>query len=257
MYFDTHAHYDADAFDADRHEILNNLPSQGISLVLNPGCDLLSSRTAVEFTQTFPHVFAAVGVHPSDCESYTDQVEEEFIQLAQNPKVRAIGEIGLDYYWEDNAPRAVQKDVFRRQLALAERLNLPVIVHDREAHQDCLEIVKSFPNVRGVYHCYSGGVEDAKTLVKLGWMLSFTGVITYKNARKSLEVIEIVPMEHIMIETDAPYLAPVPHRGKRNDSAFVPLVAEKIAEVKGLSQQEVARVTTENGVRFFGLEGLI
>ncbi len=257
MYFDTHAHYDADAFDVDRRKILENLPSEGISLVLNPGCDLESSRTAVAFAEEFSHVFAAVGVHPSDCEHYTDEVEAEFVQLAQRKKVVAIGEIGLDYYWEDNAPRDVQKDVFRRQLILAEKLNLPVIVHDREAHQDCLELVKEFPDVRGVYHCYSGGVEDAKTLVNMGWMLSFTGVITYKNARKSLEVIEIVPMEHIMIETDAPYLSPVPHRGKRNSSAFVPLVAEKIAEVKGLTQQEVAKITTENGVRFFGLEGLI
>ncbi len=257
MYFDTHAHYDADAFDQDRLDCLAQLPAQGISLVVNPGCDPQSSRTAVQLAEQFPHVFAAVGVHPSDCETYTDQVEEEFFQLAQHPKVCAIGEIGLDYYWEDNAPREVQKVVFRRQLELAQRLNLPVIVHDREAHADCLEIVRAFPQVRGVYHCYSGGVEDAKTLVKLGWMLSFTGVITYKNARKSLEVIEAIPMERIMIETDSPYLSPVPHRGKRNNSAFVPLVAAKIGEVKGLSQEEVARITKENGVRFFGLEGLI
>ncbi len=253
MLFDTHAHYDADAFDGDRLELLAALPHQGVSYVLNPGCDLPSSQTAVQLAEQFPHVYAAVGVHPSDCESYTDAVEGEFLKLAQHPKVRAIGEIGLDYYWEDNAPREVQQQVFHRQLDLAEKLNLPVIVHDREAHGDCLDIVKSHPKVTGVYHCYSGGVEDAKTLVKLGWMLSFTGVITYKNARKSLEVIQAIPMEHIMIETDSPYLSPVPFRGKRNDASHVHLVAEKIAEIKQLSFDQVAEITTQNALRFFSI----
>ena len=251
MLFDTHAHYDSGAFNADRMEILASMPEQGVELILNPGCDLESSRTAVSLADHFPFVYAAVGVHPSDCETYTDEVEQAFLQLAENPKVRAIGEIGLDYYWKDNAPAETQKAVFRRQMELARSLNLPVIVHDREAHRDCLEIVKEYPDVKGVYHCYSGSLEDAKVLVKLGWMLSFTGVVTYKNARKSLEVIEWLPMDRLMIETDSPYLTPEPFRGKRNDSGKVGLVAETIARVKGLTVEEVIAITTENGKRFF------
>lgn len=251
MLFDTHAHYDSGAFNADRMEVLASMPEQGVELILNPGCDLETSRTAVSLANTFDFVYAAVGVHPSDCETYTDQVEEELRALAADPKVKAIGEIGLDYYWKDNAPAEVQKSVFRRQMELARELKLPVIIHDREAHRDCLEIVKEFPDVTGVYHCYSGGIEDAKTLVKMGWMLSFTGVVTYKNARKSLEVIEWLPMDRIMIETDSPYLTPEPFRGKRNDSSKVRYVAETIARVKGLDVDEVIRLATENGKRFF------
>jgi TatD DNase family protein len=253
MLFDTHAHYDSGAFNTDRMEVLASMPEQGVELILKPGCDLESSRTAVSLANAFPFVYAAVGVHPSDCETYTDQVEEELRKLAADPKVKAVGEIGLDYYWEDNAPAEVQKAVFRRQMQLARELNLPVIIHDREAHRDCLEIVKEYPDVKGVYHCYSGSVEDAKILVKLGWMLSFTGVVTYKNARKSLEVIQWLPMDRIMIETDSPYLTPVPFRGKRNDSSKVGLVAETIAQVKGMDVEEVIRITTENGKRFFNI----
>ena len=253
MYFDTHAHYDSDVFNDDRLEILENLPLNNVSLVLNPGCDLNSSESAVRLAEQFPHVYAAVGVHPSDCTSYSDEVEDRFRELARHSKVRAIGEIGLDYYWEDNAPREVQKDVFHRQMKLAQSLALPVIIHDREAHADCLEVVQAYPNVKGVYHCYSGSAEYAKSLLQMGWMLSFTGVITYKNARKSLEVIEAIPMEHIMIETDAPYLTPVPFRGKRNNSGHVHLVCEMIAQVKGISPEECARITLENGKRFFGI----
>ena len=251
MLFDTHAHYDSGAFNTDRMEVLASMPEQGVELILNPGCDLETSRTAVSLANAFDFVYAAVGVHPSDCETYTDQVEEELRALAADPKVKAIGEIGLDYYWKDNAPAEVQKAVFRRQMELARQLKLPVIIHDREAHRDCLEIVKEFPDVTGVYHCYSGGIEDAKTLVKMGWMLSFTGVVTYKNARKSLEVLEMLPMDRIMIETDSPYLTPEPFRGKRNDSSKVRYVAETIARVKGLDVDEVIRLTTENGKRFF------
>ena len=251
MLFDTHAHYDSGAFNADRMEVLASMPEQGVELIVNPGCDLETSRTAVSLANAFDFVYAAVGVHPSDCETYTDQVEEELRALAADPKVKAIGENGLDYYWKDNAPADVQKAVFRRQMELARQLKLPVIIHDREAHRDCLEIVKEFPDVTGVYHCYSGGIEDAKTLVKMGWMLSFTGVVTYKNARKSLEVLEMLPMDRIMIETDSPYLTPEPFRGKRNDSSKVRYVAETIARVKGLDVDEVIRLTTENGKRFF------
>ena len=198
--FDTHAHYDSGAFNADRLEVLAAMPEKGVELILNPGCDLESSKTAVELAGRFPFVYAAVGVHPSDCEGFSQDTLDGLRNLAAHPKVRAVGEIGLDYYWKDNPAHNVQQNVFHAQLELAEELGLPVIVHDREAHRDCLEAVKAHPNVTGVYHCYSGSLEDARILVKLGWMLSFTGVVTYKNARKSLEVIDWLPMDRIMVE---------------------------------------------------------
>lgn len=249
--FDTHAHYDSGAFNADRLEVLASMPEKGVELILNPGCDLTSSQTAVELAERFPFVYAAVGVHPSDCEGFSRETTDTLRTLAAHPKVKAVGEIGLDYYWKDNPAHEFQQEVFHAQLELAEELKLPVIVHDREAHRDCLEAVKAHPNVTGVYHCYSGSLEDAKTLVKLGWMLSFTGVVTYKNARKSLEVIQWLPMDRIMIETDSPYLTPEPFRGRRNDSGYVYRVAETIAQVKGLTPDEVAQTTLENGKRFF------
>lgn len=251
--FDTHAHYDSNSFHLDRLELLSSMPEQGVELILNPGCDLDSSRTAVSLSEQFPFVYAAVGVHPSDCGGYDDQIQQQLLQLAAHPKVKAIGEIGLDYYWKDNPPPEWQKTVFHRQMELAEEVKLPIIVHDREAHHDCLEAVRQHPNITGVYHCYSGSLEDAKVLVGLGWMLSFTGVITFKNARKALEVIQWLPMDRIMIETDAPYLTPEPFRGKRNDSSKVHLVARTIAQVKGMEEDEVARITMENGKRFFGI----
>ena len=254
MVFDTHAHYDSGAFNADRLELLSSMPEQGVSLILNPGCELDSSKTAVSLAERFPFVYAAVGVHPSDCAGWQESWLEELRTLAAHPKVKAIGEIGLDYYWKDNPPREFQQMVFRRQLELARELDLPVIVHDREAHGDSMAIVREYPDVRGVFHCYSGSLEDAKVLVKLGWMISFTGVVTYKNARRALEIIDWLPMESIMIETDSPYLTPEPFRGKRNDSGKVHLVAEKIAQVKGLAPDDVARITLENGKRFFNIQ---
>ena len=250
--FDTHAHYDADAFDADRLEVLASMPGQGVELILNPGCDLKSSQTAVELAERFPFVYAAVGVHPEECADWNAEHDIPVLEaLAQDPKVRAIGEIGLDYHWPENPPRELQQQAFHAQLDLAEKLNLPVIVHDRDAHHDCLEIVRAHPNVTGVYHCYSGGVEDAKTLMKLGWMISFTGSITFKNARRALEVIDLLPLDRMMIETASPYMSPEPFRGRRNDSGRVHLVAEAIARRKGLDPEEVARITLENGKRFF------
>lgn len=250
--FDTHAHYDADAFDADRMEVLSSMPGQGVELILNPGCDLKSSQTAVELAERFPFVYAAVGVHPEECADWNAEHDIPVLEaLAQNPKVRAIGEIGLDYHWAENPPRELQQQAFHAQLELAEKLDLPVIVHDRDAHHDCLDIVRAHPNVTGVYHCYSGGVEDAKILMKLGWMISFTGSITFKNARRALEVIDLLPLDRMMIETDSPYMSPEPFRGRRNDSGRVHLVAEAIARRKGLDPEEVARITLENGRRFF------
>ena len=253
MLFDTHAHYDGSQFDQDREAVLAGLPDRGVSLAVNPGCDIPSSRKAVELAHTWPFLYAAVGYHPENCAPYTPADLDVIRELAGAPKVVAIGEIGLDYYWEENPPREHQQRVFRDQMALAGELNLPVIVHDREAHADSLAIVKEFPGVRGVFHCYSGSAEMAKDLVKLGWMISFTGVLTYKNARKAVEAAQAVPLERIMIETDSPYMAPVPHRGKRNDSGYVRHVCEKLAEIKGISYEECARITMENGKRFFSI----
>ena len=254
MLFDTHAHYDSRQFNPDRDEVLSGLKARGVSLVVNPGCDLPTSRTAVELAEQYPFLYAAVGFHPEELEGAELSDLEVIRELAKNEKVVAIGEIGLDYYWvKDEEGRRKEQDFFRAQMALAEELNLPVIVHDREAHGDTLAIVKEFPNVKGVFHCYSGSVEMARELVQMGWMISLTGVLTYKNARKSVEVVEAVPLEHLMIETDSPYMAPVPHRGKRNDSGYVLHVCEKMAEIKGISPEECAAVTLENGKRFFGI----
>ncbi len=253
MLFDTHAHYDSRQFDADRDAVLSVLPSQGVGLVVNPGCDLDSSRKAIAIAEQYPFVYAAVGVHPEDCGSWQDCDVDELRLLAAHPKVVAIGEIGLDYYWKDN-PRQLQQKVFRAQLTLAEELRLPVIVHDREAHGDSMAIVREFPRVRGVFHCFSGSAEMAKELVDLGWMISFTGVLTYKNARKAVEAAQAVPLERIMIETDSPYMAPVPHRGERNHSGLVRHTCERLAEIKGIPPSECERITFENGVRFYQIQ---
>lgn len=255
MLFDTHAHYDSNQFKADRMEVLAALPQAGVGLVVNPGCDLATSRTAVELAETFPHVYAAVGVHPGDCADWQDSWLSELEQLArEHQKVRAIGEIGLDYYWKDNPPRELQKHVFHAQMDLAEQLNLPIIVHDREAHGDCLAVVKEYPDVTGVFHCYSGSAEMARELVELGWYLGFDGPITYKNARKAPEVLAAVPLERMLVETDSPYLTPEPFRGRRNDSGYVYRVAETIAQAKGLTAEEVAEITTANGKKLFCID---
>jgi TatD DNase family protein len=251
--FDTHAHYDAEQFDQDRDAVLAALPGEGVALVVDPGCDLPSSRKAVELAGKYPFLYAAVGLHPEECAGYCESDLDAIRALAQAPKVVAIGEIGLDYYWPENPARETQQKVFRDQLALAQELDLPVIVHDREAHGDSLAIVKEFPKVRGVFHCFAGSAEMAGELVRLGWMISFTGVLTYKNARKSIEAAAAVPLERLMIETDSPYMAPVPNRGKRNDSRNLTYICEKLAEIKGVTPQQCADATRENGKKFFGI----
>lgn len=252
MFFDTHAHYDSGSFNPDRFEILDSMPDGNVGLIIDPGCDLISSKTAIELAEKYDFIYAAVGWHPEDIEKLDDESYAELEKLAEHPKCVAIGEIGLDYYW-DARYKEEQKELFRRQIELAIRLNKPVIVHDREAHQDSFDIVCDYPGLRGVFHCYSGSAEMARELLKRGWYLGFDGPITYKNARKALEVLEMCPMDRILIETDSPYLAPVPNRGKRNDSRQLKFVVEKIAEIKGASFEEVERVTMENGRRLFGI----
>ena len=253
MLFDTHAHYDDERFDGDREALLAGMPEKNVGLIVNPGCDISSSRTAVALAESFDFVYAAVGIHPENCGDFEPGMIDWLRQMAKNPMVVAIGEIGLDYYWAENPPRELQQEVLRRQLRLAEELGLPVIIHDRDAHGDTLEMVREFPRVRGVFHCFAGSAEMARELIKMGWMLSFNGAVTFKNAKKAPEVIAAVPLEKLMIETDAPYLTPVPHRGERNDSSYVRLVAEKIAQIKGLTPEEVEKATWENGRRFFGV----
>ena len=258
MLFDTHAHYDDERFDADRDELLRSMPEQGVGLILNPGCDVETSRKALSYAQTYPYVYAAVGFHPSNIEELSDEEIadglKEMEEMAKSERVRAIGEIGLDYYWcKDPAERKRQHEAFRAQLRMAERLGLPVIVHDREAHLDCLTILEQYPNIKGVFHCYSGSVEFAQHLLDMGWYLSFTGVVTFKNAKKALDVIRMMPLERLMIETDSPYLTPEPYRKNRNSSLYVYRVAETIAQVRELPLEEVIRITTENGKRLFGI----
>ena len=255
MIFDTHAHYDSNGFNADRHEVLSSLPERGVGLVLDPGCDLASSRAAIALAERYPHVYAAVGIHPEDCAG-TDEASYEALRgLCGHEKVVAIGEIGLDYYWKENPPKEFQQQVLRRQLELALELDLPVIIHDREAHGDTLAVIRDYPALRGVFHCFSGSPEMAEELVKRGWYLGFDGPITYKNARRAPEVAAITPLDRILIETDSPYLTPVPFRGKRNDSTKLPYVVEKLAEWKGVTPAEMERITWENGKRLFGIEG--
>ena len=251
--FDTHAHYDASRFDSDRDTVLSALPGDGVGLVVDPGCDLPSSRAAVALAEKYSHVYAAVGVHPEDCAGFQDGDLEELRRLLRHPKAVAIGEIGLDYYWEENPPRDFQQTVFRKQLALASELDLPVIVHDREAHGDSLAIIQEFPTVTGVFHCFSGSPEMAAELLKRGWYLGFDGPITYKNAKRAPEVAAITPLDRMVVETDAPYMAPVPMRGKRNDSRYLPYVIEKLAAWKGVTVEEMTRITWENGRRLFRL----
>ena len=251
MLFDTHAHMDDRAFDADRKELLTLLPQQGIGLLMNPGCSLASSRNASRLAEEYEYIYAAVGSHPDAADELDEAVLEEYRKLCKlNPKIRAIGEIGLDYHYED-IPRQVQKQAFRAQMELARELGLPVIVHEREAHEDGMQIVTEFPEVTGVFHCYSGSAEMAKWLVARGWYIGFTGVLTFKNARKALEAAAAIPLDRIVLETDCPYMSPEPFRGRRNDPGKLYRMAEKLAELRGLSVEEVHRITMENGKRLY------
>lgn len=247
MLFDTHTHMDDRAFDADREEILENLPAQGVGLLMNPGCSWESSVAAAEIAGRYDYVYCAMGSHPDAA----DEVDEALIAryrtlYRENPKIKAVGEIGLDYHYED-IPREIQKRAFRLQMELARELSLPVIIHEREAHEDGLKIVEEFPEVTGVFHCYSGSLEMAKWLVNRGWYIGFTGVLTFRNARKAVEVASAIPMERIVLETDSPYMSPEPFRGKRNDSGKLVYMAKKLSELRGLSLEETERIAFQNG----------
>ena len=251
MLFDTHAHMDDHAFDTDREELLSGYPGQNIGLIMNPGCSLESSRNVDALTKRYDYLYGAVGSHPDAADEVNEAVLEEYRMLCkQNPKIRAIGEIGLDYHYED-IPREIQLKAFRMQMGLAKELNLPVIVHERDAHEDGLRIIEEFPEVTGVFHCYSGSYEMAKWLIHRGWYIGFTGVLTFKNARKAIEVASQIPLDRIVLETDCPYMAPEPFRGKRNDPGKIYRMAEKLAEIRGLSVEEIHAITVENGNRLY------
>ena len=252
MYFDTHAHYDDKRFDEDREALLDALPARGVSLVLDAACDLPSARSAAALAERYAYIYAAAGIHPHEADTVDDAALAEIEALCRREKVVAVGEIGLDYHY-DFSPREVQKAAFYRQMELARALDLPVIVHDREAHADCLQAVRDFPGVRGVFHCFSGSVETAQELVRRGWYISFTGSVTFKNAKRAPEVVASIPDERLMIETDCPYMTPVPHRGKRNDSSYLPFTAAAIAAMRGTTTEAIAALTLENGKRFFGI----
>lgn len=253
MIFDTHAHMDDRAFDTDREALLAGLPGQGITLLMNPGCSLESSRNASKLSQEYDYIYAAVGSHPDAADEVDESCIAEYRALIrENPKIKAIGEIGLDYHYED-IPRDIQQKAFRMQMALARELNLPVIVHEREAHEDGLKIVSEFPEVTGVFHCYSGSAEMAKWLIARGWYIGFTGVLTFKNARKAVEVAASIPLDRIVLETDCPYMSPEPFRGKRNDPGRLYRMAERLAEIRGLSVEEIHTITMENGKRLYRL----
>ena len=254
MLFDTHAHMDDRAFSEDRQILLRELPQNGIGLLMNPGCSLASSRDAAALAREYDYIYAAVGSHPDAADEVNEEAIDAYRTLCrENPKVKAIGEIGLDYHYED-IPRDIQQKAFRMQMALAQELKLPVIVHEREAHEDGMRIVEEFPGVCGVFHCYSGSLEMAKWLIKRGWYIGFTGVLTFKNARKALEVAENIPLDRIVLETDCPYMAPEPFRGRRNDPGKLYRMAEKLAEIRGLTIEEIHTITMENGKNLYHIE---
>ena len=261
MIFDTHAHYDSREFDEDREELIASLPSHGIGRVVNVGARLSGSRKSGELSEKYDYFYAAVGVHPDDCGEMNSEWIDELRRLASHEKVVAIGEIGLDYHgfgvYEDKVDKYTQKKWFWEQLMLAKELELPVIIHSRNASEDTMDIMhRAYEHGirRVVMHCYSYASEAAKEYVSMGYYLGFGGVVTYEGQRKLTKVLEHVPIEHILLETDCPYLAPTPHRGERNSSLYLPAVRDRIAEIKGLSPDEVEKITWENGCRLFGLE---
>ena len=250
MYFDSHAHLTEDCFAQDFDTVVDNMKAASVTGMMEIGFDLPSSERAVQLAERFDWVHAAVGSHPDDAEQVNEARIAVYRGLCRNPRVKAIGEIGLDYHYEEPG-REVQKRAFRMQLALAQELSMPVVIHEREAHEDGLRILEEFPTIRGVFHCFSGSYEMAKELIKRGWYIGFTGVVTFKNARKAVETAANIPLDRILIETDCPYMAPEPFRGRRCDPSLVPYVAKKIADLRGLSPEAVAAATAENAKRCF------
>lgn len=257
MLFDTHAHLNAGQFNEDREETIKRAIDAGVSNILVVGFDNETIDGAIELAEQYDFIYAAVGWHPVDAIDVTEQDFKRIEQLTSHKKVVALGEMGLDYHW-DKSPKKIQKEVFRRQIQIARKVKLPIIIHNREATQDCIQILREEKanEVGGIMHCFSGSVETARECVKLNFHISLGGPVTFKNARQPKEVAKEIPIDHLLIETDCPYLAPHPYRGKRNESAYVKLVAEQVAELKGLSYEEVAKKTTDNAKQLFRIESV-
>lgn len=252
MIFDSHAHYDAEQFDTDRDQVLTALPDQGVCGVIQCATDPTSAKKSIAMAEQYPYIRVAIGIHPEAVNDAQPEWMEELRTLASHPAVCAIGEIGLDYYWEENAPREVQMDWCRRQIELAKELDLPVIIHDREAHEDTLNLIREL-RPRGVVHCFSGSAEMARQITDLGMYIGLGGATTFKNARKPVEVAASVPLDRLLLETDAPYMAPVPMRGKRCDSAMIAHTAARIAEIREMDGDTLLDATRQNANCLFGL----
>lgn len=253
MYFDSHAHYDDERFDEDREELIESLKSKGVDYIVNAAADMKSCFTSLELAHQYDFIFSSVGVHPHDVKDLTEKDIETMEKLAEDPKVVAVGEIGLDYYY-DNSPRDDQRQWFKRQLEMAKKLDLPVIIHSREASEETYDIIMASGVKEGVIHCFSGSLELAKEYVKRGFYIGVGGSLTFKNAKKTVRVVEGIDLDHILIETDCPYLTPIPHRGERNDSSYLQFVVAKIAEIKGVSVEEVAKISSENAKKLFRIK---
>jgi TatD DNase family protein len=258
MYFDAHAHYDDERFDEDRDNLISELKDKGVLCIVNSGSDLETSKKSIELAQKYDYIYASVGVHPEMAYDLPDNWLDELRTMAKSPKVVAIGEIGLDYHGED-LDRVKQAEAFKKQLGLALELKLPFVIHDRDAHGDVMDILreaaqKSNNNIKGIMHCFSGSVEMANEIIGMGMSISVGGVVTFKNAKKLMQVVESVPIERILTETDCPYLAPTPFRGQRNDSSYIKYVIEKISEIKNLEIDYVGEQMISNAKSFFGIE---
>lgn len=253
MIFDTHAHYDDEAFDEDREKLLERMQNRGVEYIVNVGASMASCKSTIGLVRRFPYVYGALGIHPNDVAELTEDDYKWLEKSINKPKIVAVGEIGLDYHWNDN--KKVQIEAFERQMAMAKEAELPIIIHSREAAQDTYETMKNAKaeEIGGVVHCFSYGKEMAEKFMDMGFYLGIGGVITFKNAKKLVEVVEYMPMDRMVIETDCPYMAPEPNRGKRNDSFYLPYVVNKIAEIKGMSPTEVIDITTENAKNLYGI----
>ena len=256
--FDSHSHYDSESFDVDRDEVMKELEQNGVIGILNCSSSYDSVSKTCSLVDKWEFIYGAIGIHPENADELNDTRLEEIRNIIKNnKKIIAVGEIGLDYYWDENPPKEVQKDAFRKQMKLASELKLPVVIHDRDAHGDTLDIIKEFPDVTGVIHCFSGSVEFARECLKLGYYLGVTGVVTFKNAKKLVEVVKEVPIDRLLVETDCPFMAPEPNRGKRNQSDYIKYIIEKISEIKGINSDEVNINVNNNFYNLMGLKNKV